>query len=164
MNTTTSTKTLVVNAAFLQEIKDSNPDLWYAVHRLRGLCESQQEPAHLARQLVRQLDELRDLVALQFALEESYGFVEITAVSGDRDRTLAPLADGCSRVQSQHCALYLQLSDLAERAEELQYCGVAAAQLRELIEQTRRFDADLREHENFETELIERASDSPRPC
>lgn len=174
MDTTTSTKTLVVNPAFLQEIKDSNPDLWYAVHRLRQLCDSQEEPACLARQLVRQLDELRDLLALQFALEESYGFIEVAASSvsaggaeGPGHRTEssssagAPSADGSSRVHSQHCSLYLQLTDLAERAEELQYRGVAVAQLRQLIEQTQKFDAQLREHENFETGLIERAFELP---
>lgn len=169
MDTTTSTKTWVVNPAFLQEIKDSNADLWYAMHRLRQLCDSEDEPSRVARQLVRQLDELRDLIALQFALEETYGFVEVAAPASAAEGSAGAADDANASslprptVHSQHCALYLQLSDLAECAEEAQYCGVAPAKLRQLIAQTRAFDASLREHENYETELIERAGEAPRP-
>jgi hypothetical protein len=55
--------------------------------------------------------------------------------------------------------LYMQLSDLAEQAEELQYRGVESSQLRILVERTREFDAELREHERTENELIERSFD-----
>jgi hypothetical protein len=147
-------KTLVVNPAFLQEIKDSNPDLWDTVHQLRQVCEcDDDEPASLSRQLTRLLDDLRDQLALQFSLEESYGFV---AVCDLPNRALGELA---TQAQSQHGMLYLQLSDLAEQSEELQYRGVEPAHLRMLIERTRQFDRQLREHERIENELIERSFD-----
>jgi hypothetical protein len=151
--TTTSSKTLVVNPAFLQEIKDSNPDLWDLIHRLRQVCQCDEEPSKLSRQLTRLLDSLRDQLALQFSLEESYGYL---AVPDHPSHVLSELA---SRTRSQHGMLYMQLSELAEQAEELQYRGVEASQLRLLIERTRDFDADLREHERAEGELIERSFD-----
>lgn len=150
MVTTTSTRTLVVNPAFLQEIKDSNPDLWHAVHELRQTCQSDCEPAQIARRLVRQLDDLRDLLALQFALEESYGFIEVSpAVAANLE-----MGEVAVEAHSQHCSLYLRLNDLAEQAEELQYRGVAVDQLRELIAEAEDFDYSLRQHEQLEQSLI----------
>ena len=152
--TTTPTKTLVVNPAFLQEIKDSNPDLWDTVHQLRQLCEcDDQEPSNVSRQLTRLLDALRDQLALQFSLEESYGYLSVP------DHPCEALSELAGRAQSQHSMLYLRLSDLAEQAEELQYRGVEASQLRKLIQRTREFDGELREHERAENELIERSFD-----
>ena len=145
------TKTLVVNPAFLQEIKDSNPDLWQTVHQLRQVCNCDEEPAKVSRQLTRLLDSLRDQLALQFSLEESYGYM---AMPESRSPTLDELA---TRAQSQHGMLYLRLTDLAEQAEELQYRGVEQTQLKRLVEQTCEFDPQLREHESLESELIERS-------
>lgn len=146
-----TTKTLVVNPAFLQEIKDSNPDLWHTVHQLRQVCDSDDEPANVSRQLTRLLDTLRDQLALQFSLEESYGYL---AVPQNPSQTPGGLAN---RAQSQHGILYMRLSELAEQSEELQYRGVELPQLLELVAQTSDFDAQLREHERLENELIERS-------
>lgn len=145
------TTTLVVNPAFLQEIKDSNPDLWQTVHQLRQVCDCDDAPAKQSRQLTRLLDSLRDQLALQFSLEESYGYM---AVPQHSSTTLGELAN---RAQSQHGMLYIRLSELAEQAEELQYRGVEPSQLHALVEQTCDFDAQLREHERMENELIERS-------
>lgn len=151
--TSTIQKTLVVNPAFLQEIKDSNPDLWDTVHRLRQTCECNEEPAVTSRQLAKLLDSLRDHLALQFSLEESYGYLEVIEPND---------SDGCelaTRTQSQHCSLYLQLSELAEQAEELQYRGVEPLQLKQLVQAAQSFDSRLRLHEQTENELIERSFD-----
>ena len=149
--TQVATQTLVVNPAFLQEIKDSNPDLWHTVHQLRQVCDCDEEPAKISRQLTRLLDGLRDQLALQFSLEESYGYMPVPE---KRSPLLGELA---TRAQSQHGTLYLRLTDLAEQAEELQYRGVEPTQLRVLVEQTCDFDSQLREHERLENELIERS-------
>ena len=152
--TATRTRVLVLNPAFLQEIKDCNPDLWHTQHELRQVCECNAEPVQVTRQLVRLLDEFRDQLALQFALEESYGFLEVP------DDSLAANQideDLVHRVHAQHCPLYLELSDLAEQAEELQYRGIVIAQLMNLVGSVKRFDEKLTEHENLEGELIERS-------
>ena len=151
--TVTSTQTLVVNPAFLQEIKDSNPDLWHTVHQMRQVCDCDDEPAPISRQLARLLDDLRDQLALQFSLEESYGYM---AIPEHASRALSELA---TQTQSQHRMLYVALTELAEAAEELQYRGVEPSQLRILLQRTREFDQNLRDHEQTENELIEKSFD-----
>ncbi len=42
---TKPTKTLLVNPAFLQEIKDSNPDCWGLVNQLQQLVQTVDQPA-----------------------------------------------------------------------------------------------------------------------
>lgn len=157
---TPATTTLAVNPAFLQEIKDSNPDLWDTVHRLRQVCEEdQQSPVLISRQLTRLLDTLRDQVALQFTLEESYGYMAVPQHISSEQHNSIDLGELAARTQMQHGMLYLQLTDLAEQAEELQYRGVQTPQLRRLVERTRDFDDALRAHERTENELIGRSFD-----
>ena len=157
MSVATLTKTLVVNPAFLQEIKDSNPDVWTSVGQLQAISEIVDEPSRILRQLTRLLDDLRDQLALQFALEESYGYIEVPErVVGTSSRVTTDLAN---RTQSQHSVLYLRLSDLAEQAEELQYRGIEPQRLRELVILSDQFYADLQEHERMENELIRRSYD-----
>jgi hypothetical protein len=146
---------LAVNPAFLQEIKDSNPELSHILHELRQLLHSNESASEISRRLARLLDDLRDQLSLQFSLEESYGYIAVPTYSS---RTLSELA---TRVQSQHGMLYMQISDLAEQAEELQYRGVEQTQLHVLLQRAREFDSDLRQHENAEQELIERSYDLP---
>jgi len=157
MSVATLTKTLVVNPAFLQEIKDSNPDFWSLVCQLRNVSQIVDEPTRILRQLTRLLDDLRDQLALQFSLEESYGYIEVPEqVVGHSSRVTIELAN---QTQSQHSILYLRLSDLAEQAEELQYRGVELQRLRELVASSCQFHADLQEHERLENELIRRSYD-----
>ena len=66
------------------------------------------------------------------------------------------MCEATSRAQADHGMLYLQLSDLAEQSEELQYRGVEPRQLRDLIQRVGQFEFRLREHERAENELIER--------
>jgi len=147
MTVKTAAATVTVNPAFLQEIKDSNPDLWRTRRQIFECFESVESRAAVATRLVRLLDDLRDHLALQFALEEAYGFIEV------REAIAMPEAQNAKR---QHCALYLEISELCERAEELQYRGLAAAQLGLLVEETRLFDARLDAHERMEHRLMER--------
>ncbi len=155
MAVATFTKTLIINPAFLQEIKDSNPDLWISVSRLGQIGREAFEPSRFLNELTRLLDELRDQLALQFSLEESYGYIELPEeVAVHSSRVTSALA---GRTQSQHTTLYLRLSDLVEQSQELQYRGVEPQRLRELIEWSSQFYSELREHERMENELIRRS-------
>jgi hypothetical protein len=148
---------LLVNAAFLQEIKDSNPDLAHAMHALRQTCESEDPQIQVVRELVRQLDDLRDRWAIQFALEESYGYIRVPitpSYPGSIDSHPRWKSEQAEAVLGQHCTLYLMIHDLAERAEELQYRGVTTAQLRQLIARSRAFDEAIRDHEAKEADLM----------
>ncbi|WP_153559165.1 hypothetical protein [Roseimaritima sediminicola] len=150
MTVSTAIATITVNPAFLQEIKDSNPDLWKTLEEVHDCFHSVEPRATVAARLVRLLDDLRDHLALQFALEEAYGYIEVPA------GVAMPEAENARR---QHCSLYLEISELSERAEELQYRGLAAEQLALLVDEARLFDARLDAHERLERRLIERAND-----
>ncbi len=162
MITTTQLKTLTVNPAFLQEIKDSNPELWQTVHRLEQLNQTQFElksPTErlvAAKQLVRLLDELRERLSLQFSLEESYGYLEIPVSMANHVSS-----EMSTRARAQHCSIYLQVTELAETAEEVQYRGAVEEHLGSLFARAINLDGKLREHERLECELIERCFDLP---
>ncbi len=147
-----------VNPAFLQEIKDSNLELWSLVRQVRRACDlNDDEPILIARRLVRLLDDLRDGLAMQFSLEESYGYLQLpelpTGVDGQA------LCQAAAEARRQHAPLYLRMSDLAEHGEELQYRGVTWDDLCKLIQQTRAFDEELTRHELQENDLIDRSYD-----
>lgn len=146
-----TTTTLTVNPAFLQEIKDSNPELWCCVRKLREACEIYVASSVDPRQLVDLIAELREHLQLQFELEESFGFIECPGAVSHRLCELAEQAHG------QHFRLFLQLSDLHEFADELQYRGCSATEVSQLIQETLDFDEALQEHERCESELIDSA-------
>ena len=59
--------TLVINAAFLQEIKDSNPDFWNLVCQLEDVSQIVDEPTRILRRLTRLLDDLMQHLWVQNA-------------------------------------------------------------------------------------------------
>jgi hypothetical protein len=141
-------RTTIVNAAFLQEVKDSNLKLWSVLRELRDLRVGGFESRELSRELVELLGELRDAIALEFSLEETYGFIEGSARIGGIGMPDASLA------KHQHRELYLQLHELCERVEEAQYRGTISRELSKYLEDFDRFDVAFRTHEEFEAELI----------
>lgn len=142
-------KTVGVNAAFLQEIKDSHPDLGHVIHEVRATCHAALSPGETAKRLTNLLHDLRDCLAMQFALEETYGYIENVQTMPNSVTGMA------ERARNEHCSLYLEISSLCEQAEELQYRGFAAEHAGELTEATERFDARLIRHERLEAELVE---------
>ncbi len=148
MSVTTLTTMLAVNPAFLEEIKDSNASLWNQLANLRLLCDSHDEKSTILNQLVLLLNDVRDSLALQFALEESYGYMEVPL----------HLASGESatveQIRSQHCVLYLTANELTEQAEELQYRGWVAERVDRLLLQVKQFDMQLQDHEHKERQLL----------
>lgn len=154
MATLTAVQTLVINPAFLQEIKDSNSGLWETVQRLRQVCEERDATMATVKSLAGLLDRMRDQLSLQFALEEAYGFLMVPCrfADGTDEAKQGELAE---RAQGQHCELFLRLCDLAEQAQELQYRGANTEGLRALVAATESFDARLREHECLEADLID---------
>lgn len=148
MTLQTATGTVTVNPAFLQEIKDSNPELWRLREQLHDCVRSEESRSVVACRLVQTLDDFRDALALQFALEEAYGFIEVPESLAMHEANDA---------KNQHCGLYLGICELCERAEELQYRGLVADQFAALVEEAQIFDARLDAHERLERRLIETA-------
>lgn len=152
---------IVINAAFLQEIKDSNPDYTAAMLRLRQVANSDADLAVVCRTLCRVLDEFRDCIAFQFSLEESYGYLNAVALGagavGAGAEGASELSEATLCAHRQHSSLYLSASDLAERAAELQYRGVQQQELHQLLYDVADFDQMLRDHERLESRLIEQS-------
>lgn len=149
MTATTSAKAMTINPAFLQEIKDSNLSLWKALDRLPELSMPAPQRGKNFGELVALLGELRDALALQFALEESYGYMEVPAA-------IAPVNSHLMQdIRGQHCSLYLAINELAERAEELQYRGAQTEAIESLLGDVREFELRFRDHERMELDLIE---------
>ena len=157
MSTTTIASTLTINAAFLEEIKDSNVTLWRRLAKLRDTCECHEVRPVVLHRLVGLLNEIRDLLALQFALEESYGYQEVPALASARELAKASHLNRphtLEQIRGQHCALYLTINDLAELAEELQYRGFVTVKVDDLVRQVRQFDLQLQDHERAERHML----------
>jgi len=157
MSTTTIASTLTINAAFLEEIKDSNVTLWRRLAKLRDTCECHEVRPVMLHRLVGLLNEIRDLLALQFALEESYGYQEVPASASAREVAKASQVNrphSSEQIRGQHCALYRTINDLAELAEELQYRGFVPAKVDDLVRQVRQFDLQLQDHERAERHML----------
>ena len=156
VTTATSTKLLAVNSAFMQEIKDGNPSLTNAMQQMHQVCSSKESSSkenslQVSRQLTKVLNALRVELALQFALEESYGYVEVS------ESLLQDLSEAAQSTKAEHNALYGAITELAEAAEELQYRGVEMEQLTVLIGDTSQFSQRLRDHEQAENDLIDQS-------
>jgi len=63
--------TSVVNAAFLQEVKESNFELWALFREIREITPGDWDSQQSAHQFVEKLSELRDSIGLLFTLEET---------------------------------------------------------------------------------------------
>ncbi len=142
-----NTNTTIVNAAFLQEVKDSNLQLWSVLRELREIRIGD-EPREAARQLVDKLSELRDSIGLEFSLEETYGF--ITGIPQVQPIGVA----NADTAKNQHRELYLQLHEICEQAEEAQYRGTIGRDLPMYLGAFESFDTSFRAHEELEAELI----------
>src|SRR5262245_65894974 len=110
MTVLTGAATVTVNAAFLQEIKEVNQELWMLQADLRHRFQRPVAPGH-CRFLVDKLCLLRDQLALHFSLEEAYGYF-------DDPVDVAPqLSRAADRLRSAHKGLYLAVCGLVERSE-----------------------------------------------
>lgn len=139
----------MVNAAFLQEVKESNTEVWALVRSLRASltkCDNATEDE--AHACVRQLAALRDGIASEFSMEETLGFV-----GGVSPSNANPESD-LAKAARQHRAIYVHLHEVCQRAEELEYRGTIVRDLPSLLAEYSDFDAQLRKHEEFEAEMI----------
>ena len=140
--------TYVVNAAFLQEVKESNFELWSLFREIRELHPCGWDTQQSAHRFVEKLTELRDAIGLQFTLEETYGFIEglppVSAIGVASAET----------ARTQHKELYLQIHEICEKVEEAQYRGTIARDMQEYANLFVGFDSSFRAHEELEQELI----------
>jgi hypothetical protein len=153
MSSVVMTGTVTVNAAFLQEIKEVNQDLWQRLDEMRHRCQRPIAPAS-CRQLVEKLSELRDQLALHFALEEAYGYFDDPADVAPR------LSHAAESLRNEHRRLYMDLTRIVDRAERLLHSDQLATLALWIGPEFLAFDEALRDHECRENELIFEAFDT----
>ena len=107
---TSSTRTVTVNAAFLQEIKEVNEELWQLLKDVRQALADPLRVRSQRQRLLEMLELLRDSLALHFALEEAYGYFE------DPVHVAPRLCAQAAELRNEHRVLYTQISDLVEAA------------------------------------------------
>jgi hypothetical protein len=148
MATLTQTGTVTINAAFLQEIKEVNDELWSLLAKIRHFCSRPIALSGNCRHLVNLLLELRDQMALHFALEEAYGYFDDPVDVSPRT------AYEAEKLRAEHRRLYTHLSDLVERAEVMLEEGQQALLATSVPGQFILFDEALQNHEHRENELL----------
>lgn len=149
------TRTVAVNAAFLQEIKEDNRQLRDLFQQMLTLFSSPRRVRLGPRNIVQQLWQLRDQLAMHFALEDAYGYFEDAVAEAPR------LSDMAEQLHSEHDGLFLEICELVEEGEALLYRERKGRprQQTELAVRFYRFHARFQEHETRENELIFQAFD-----
>jgi hypothetical protein len=148
---TVMTQTVTINAAFLQEIKEDNEELWSLLERLQVVVLSEWPPRVSRRQLHDVLARLRDQLALHFALEEAYGYFE------DAIEVAPRLSIKADRLRGQHADFYVEICDIADHAERLLHREVPARSFTHVVARFDDFCEALRRHEAAENQLIQQA-------
>jgi hypothetical protein len=154
--TTSNTRTVTVNAAFLQEIKEVHEELWQL---FRDVRQTLSEPLHVPsrrRNLIGQLERLRDQLALQFALEEAYGYFEDPAYVAPRQ------CEQAGELRAEHRKLYAQLCELVEDAQQWHHDGQWSLFRSRVVAEFAAFDNRFQLHESREHQLIQQQHDDSR--
>ena len=154
MSIENSTSTVTINAAFLQEIKEVNEDLWKLLDQVRQFCSDAEGVQQQGRRAVDLLAELRDQLAMHFALEEAYGYFV------DPVRVAPQLSLAATALRDEHQTLYAGIRDLADEVDELYRAGELSKNARQVVERFRDYYDLFQRHENRENELILEAYDS----
>jgi hypothetical protein len=152
----TSTRTITINAALLRKIQGDNRRLRrllkQADHTL-GLSPGIEAPwVEAPRRAAQLLSELRDQLSMHFAMEEVFGYFEPNSV----DRRLA---EAYESLREEHVPLYMEICDIAERAERVVYGECSTHELKRIALHFRAFLDQLLAHESREIELILQAMD-----
>lgn len=147
-STTTVTSTVTVNAAFFQEIKEVHQELYALLDQVRQYCRLPSPSPGNGRELIDVLAELRDQLALHFALEEAYGYFEDPVFVAPR------LSELAGSLRDEHRVLYLELTELVELVERLNYRGRLPGLWARVRGRFTQFDDQLQAHEARENELI----------
>lgn len=142
----TTTQTLAVNAAFLQEIKEDNLELKRLLACTHELFCCPEEPP--IGKFVEVLTQLRDQLAMHFSLEEAFGYFDDAIDFAPR------LSETADRLRSQHRELFTFLCELVDESEQLMYHETPSPALSQIANRFADFRCRFQEHETQEDELI----------
>jgi hypothetical protein len=144
---------VTINAAFLQDIKEANEQLWRLLHDLHEQCKTPFTIQIHPRRVVILIKHLLDQLAMHFSLEEAFGYF-------DDPISIAPhLCTRADELRADHQVLFLDLCAIVDQAESL----LDHHQYRELTQLfVMRFDSfyeQLKAHEAAENDLMLEALD-----
>lgn len=141
-------RTVFINPAFLQEIKDDHHELRQLMHHMGAMLDRSGPAEFDYPRLVEMIGKLRDQLALHFSLEEAYGYFD-DAIS------VAPhLCRRADRLRSEHAGLFDDLRRMADAAEQLLYHEQPDTGLGHLAGEYYRFSTRFHNHESQESDLI----------
>ena len=139
---------ITINSAFLQEIKDDNLQLYGLLDKLRAFWLVNDPHVLNPKWFSELMDNLRDQVAMHFTLENTFGYFE-RPVKFD-----SILSAEANRLRDQHIELYLQISSIAEKTEEMLYPKFNENIYVRQVEKFKEFYNAFQEHEAAEFTLI----------
>jgi hypothetical protein len=148
-----ATRTVTINPAFLQEIKEDNVELRELLAQLASRLLQRRHRVADARLLVDLLGKLRDQLAIHFSLEEAFGYFENAMAVAPR------LSRQAEELRSEHDLFFRDICSLCEQAEQLLYHEVSGLVLRQIAARFAAFYDGFQQHENRERELIMAAFD-----
>lgn len=141
-------RTVSINAAFLQEIKEDHHELRQLFHHTGAMLNRPRWMPIEHDRLVELFCKLRDQLAMHFSLEEAYGYF-------DDALTVAPhLSRRADRLREQHGELYSELCRLTDRAEQVLYHEAPRSSVRSLAAAFSKFSHRFGDHELQENDLI----------
>jgi len=143
-----TTRTVALNAAFLQEIKEDNIELRRLLTEAGQLFDEVSLPLTPFKTVVDLLSELRDQLAMHFSLEEAYGYFD------DAVNVAPRLSDVAAQLREDHEQLFNYVCDLVEQAERLLYQESTASAVQTIAQQFLAFRHRFQDHEYREDELI----------
>ncbi len=146
-------RTVSINPAFLQEIKDDHHELRQLVHHTGAMLSRPDWMPIEYDRLSGLLEKLRDQLAMHFSLEEAYGYFD------DALEVAPRLSRRAEQLRSQHGDLYSQLCALTDQAEQLLYHETSGTAISKLAGDFRHFCEVFHEHEQNENDLILEALD-----
>lgn len=152
-STGATTATVTVNAAFLQEIKEVNEQLWRLLADIRRICCRPAPRREHGRLMTEMLGSLRDQLAMHFSLEEYFGYFENPVDVAPR------LSLRAEQLRCEHTTLFQQLCAIVDEAEAFQ-CRCSDNRISERVAvRFRAFCDQLKSHESHENDLILEAFD-----
>lgn len=144
----TSTRTVTVNAAFLQDVKEDNIHLHDLLATAAKILDPSSEVDIKPRALAELFQQIRDQLATHFSLEEAFGYFE------DAIEVAPRLSEKAIELRSQHETLYLSISTLADDAQCRLTVNGGITAIPSLLNRFRSFCRNLKRHEDAECELI----------
>ena len=140
------TRSLTLNAAFLQEIKEDNRHLRQLLSETESVFADLGDAFPPHRRVVDLLWRLRDQLAMHFALEDAYGYFDDAII------TAPQLSVTAECLRSQHSPLFQQICELADSALELS--TDSEEQIENFLDRFDQFQTEFQKHEEAELKLI----------